>query len=1156
MAGVLQIIQERSEGKRLHARLKHILPDALAEAKCEVLQDIAPDDDELIRWYLEDYLLYPFDPAPEMAALAERRIQEIGSDLFRQVFEANQQASAIWRSIRSTISDTRIEIRGFASQHPVFWEVLRDPLNLVPIACAAQTFVHSLGGAEDAGATSRQYSGLRVLMVIARPRGAADIEYRSVAARILSQIDCRTDIEFEVLRPPTFEALAKKLRKARALGKQYTVVHFDGHGIYEDPMAKYMTSTTGTKRGYLQFEDPEHAGLADSIDGGRFAELMLKSDVPIVLLNACRSGKRESSPDTKEDGKEETAHSFGSFAEELTAAGVGAVVAMRYNLYVDTAKQFVGSIYKQLAAGMPLSEAFTDARRDLLEHPQRISAASLRNLSDWMVPTLFERHVIDIRNSPVGERSTAPAGPDLPASPTTGFVGRDGCLLKLDRAFQSANIVLLWGQVGTGKTTTATEFARWFARTGGVSGPTFFSSFREERSFPNLVEAAAALFADRWRVDGVEWLALDIVARKRLLIEQLRVSDCLWVWDNVESIAAALRKGGIEEVTELAAFFKTLADAGVKMLLTSRDRNLGWSDVPVSEIELPPLSSTERLEFAISIAGIGAQFPQQVWDPLFQFSQGNPFVLSLLVSQAMSEDINTSEGMSLFLNDIRANENTNLFDASVQSALANEFTEPEQAMLSLICLFEGTISAALLAFVAEQGEFREDAPTLSASSSESEKLLNRATALGVFQPIGAKYFSIHPGVPSSLRRIYIARYAAEERLEKERKFLFLFASLARVFARESGDGTHGAKSIAVDTLKVNELNLRSALATSRRIDDWRKVLDLVFGLQVLFDSTDRWAEFARLVEEIAPEFVNPTTGAVVAGREAAFARIQNARSSILMQEHRLDEAERIQRDVVFRLREHMSVAKKSDIESASQEPSDRDSRSSVAQAVLKLASIQKSRGSPESLKSYQEALELAQRAGDEELEGIVAYQFAGALIVDENPDLDAAGYWLAYALDLTSKDDPVARGTVLSGLGSHSYTQFQAGGPEQEAHRRLNDSIKYLETALDVLPASNTEARAACHANLGLAYFSAGGDLNRSVLSFEKALVEYERLDDEYRAGQARLNLARVFEAAGDVKRASMFADAALRNFASLAPDAESDVREAQDFVANLMERV
>src|ERR1019366_5351281 len=118
---------------------------------------------------------------------------------------------------------------------------------------------------------------------------------------------------------------------------------------------------------------------------------------------------------------------------------------------------------------------------------------------------------------------------------------------------------------------------------------TLFISFREERSFPNLVEETATIFADWWRADGVEWLALDSVQRRRLLVEQLRASDCLWVWDNVESIASALRHGAHGEVAGLAEFFKILAEAGVKILLTSRDRDLEWSGVRVSEIELPPL---------------------------------------------------------------------------------------------------------------------------------------------------------------------------------------------------------------------------------------------------------------------------------------------------------------------------------------------------------------------------------------------------------------------------------------------------------------------------------------------------------------------------------------------------------------------------------------
>ena len=44
---------------------------------------------ERLRWYLEDYLQFPYDPAPTLAAEVERQIEAIGRDQFQQLFEAN-----------------------------------------------------------------------------------------------------------------------------------------------------------------------------------------------------------------------------------------------------------------------------------------------------------------------------------------------------------------------------------------------------------------------------------------------------------------------------------------------------------------------------------------------------------------------------------------------------------------------------------------------------------------------------------------------------------------------------------------------------------------------------------------------------------------------------------------------------------------------------------------------------------------------------------------------------------------------------------------------------------------------------------------------------------------------------------------------------------
>jgi hypothetical protein len=39
-------------------------------------------DQEDIRWYLEDYLQYPLEPAPKIAARIESRMAEPGAELF------------------------------------------------------------------------------------------------------------------------------------------------------------------------------------------------------------------------------------------------------------------------------------------------------------------------------------------------------------------------------------------------------------------------------------------------------------------------------------------------------------------------------------------------------------------------------------------------------------------------------------------------------------------------------------------------------------------------------------------------------------------------------------------------------------------------------------------------------------------------------------------------------------------------------------------------------------------------------------------------------------------------------------------------------------------------------------------------------------------
>src|SRR5438128_1424351 len=62
-------------------------------------------DQENIRWYLEDYLINPIDPAPKIAAGVESRIELIGNEMFRAVFDATSDARDLWATCRPRLNE-------------------------------------------------------------------------------------------------------------------------------------------------------------------------------------------------------------------------------------------------------------------------------------------------------------------------------------------------------------------------------------------------------------------------------------------------------------------------------------------------------------------------------------------------------------------------------------------------------------------------------------------------------------------------------------------------------------------------------------------------------------------------------------------------------------------------------------------------------------------------------------------------------------------------------------------------------------------------------------------------------------------------------------------------------------------------------------------
>src|SRR5579859_2434927 len=265
-------------------------------------------------------------------------------------------------------------------------------------------------------------------------------------------------LDLDVLRPATFARLSEALHAAYDAGRPYHVVHFDGHGTYVDVAGPSRVSTSAYmygftlaaparpgQHGYLVFEDPDSEENQQLADGPALGKLLTRTGVPVLVLNACRSAYAEARAEPGEASGDVHARirAYGSLAAEIADEGVPGVVAMRYNVHVVTAAQFVADLYAHLLAGKSLGQAAAAARRALAANPVREIGAVPVSLQDWAVPVVYESaplvllrppdHTAPLIKLTATETKTDDSGPGgVPRPPDAGFFGRDESLLALD----------------------------------------------------------------------------------------------------------------------------------------------------------------------------------------------------------------------------------------------------------------------------------------------------------------------------------------------------------------------------------------------------------------------------------------------------------------------------------------------------------------------------------------------------------------------------------------------------------------------------------------------------------------------------------------------------------------------------------------------------
>ena len=860
------------------------LPGGAADEPCPLAWPLDAGALEELRWYLEDYLRAPFgvyeDQGPGIAA----RLPGWGEAVFGAVFGPGPARDAYQR-MRARPAGVQVVVRsGSAPLLGLPWELMRDPDRSLPLALDAGVvgIDRSLPAAELGASFEVAGDRLRVLMVISRPAGAADVGYRMIARPLVERLDAvRGHVELVVLRPPTLDALAQTLQGAAAAGEPFQVVHFDGHGV----LTGHRGAGTGAP-GMYQHPGPEGVlvfqaadGVRDPVSASRVAQVLAAARVPVVVLNACQSGAV---------GKQLEA----AVATRLLRGGAASVVAMAYSVYAVAASEFMAALYERLFAGDTVSAAVTAGRQRLFRHDRRPSPKGNLPLADWVVPVHYLRREVRfpglITRRPAGEPSLeqaldqlagpGPGGAAGVLAPVGVFTGRDGLFYELETAARLQKVVILAGPAGTGKTELAKAFGRWWQDTGGLERPewVFWHSFEPGLASFGLdgviTEIGLAVF-------GPGFARLDAAQRISVAEGFLRDHGALLIWDNFESVRsvpdpAATTPPLDEAGCQLRGFLQRLAAGGRSAVLVTSRSEETWLDdgvapgpggaaVPVTlrRIRVAGLTPEEATQYAGDLlAPYPAATPRRAdraFGELMQWLDGHPLSMRLVLPH-----LDTTAPAALLaglqgtapLPGWDDGQGGRLTSLPASLGYSHDHLHPaHQKLLAAVCLFHYTADADVLAaFSAADGVPQR---FQGASRETWGAALDAAAGTGLLTRLGGGMYRIHPALPAYLAARWRTQDAADydgQRAAATRALLSAYADFGGWLQEQIESGNAGVAYTIIGVQQRTMGHLLGYALAGRFWDEAQAIaqpLNEYWKGRGLYAEASAWTDRVRLATE-------------------------------------------------------------------------------------------------------------------------------------------------------------------------------------------------------------------------------------------------------------------------------------------------------------------
>lgn len=589
-----------------------------------------------LRWYLEEYLDYPYSPNDQRADRVLKALSKWGQACFEALFSG---VARDWytQARQSGLEDLTLNI---ASDEPSVlgwpWEALCDQSQTLAHLCSIERQLHVPNEpVEPYEALPRDQ--INILLIIARPLGDKDVGYHAIARAVVElATNSGPDINVDVLRPPTFAQLQSHLRDNRG---HYHIVHFDGHGGYGDSTVPRDGRTFEAAQGKLIFETDDNE--KDPVSATKLSQLLAEHRIPVMVLNACQSARIDATAET----------AFASVAASLISAGVRSVLAMGYNLYVSGAQQLLPAFYRELFKSGDTAQATREGRKAMLTTPVRASAAEAIELQDWLVPVLYQQSPLTLeranqsapRIAAVEEQSEDPLPEEALRIGSYGFIGRERIIQQIERASQPnhpAAGILIRGMAGIGKTTVAAGYLRWLRDTGGLPEykVQWFEFDRIQSAGYVISQLATAVFGGRADSASQE----EKLAALKQTLPKIRT---IQVWDNFESVSGV---SGSEEATGLlpaedrqilSELLASMRGGHSRVLITSRSEELWLPVTSVQRLVLGGLSGEDRWLYCDAIVrdiGIKPNRQDPQWRALMNELHGHPVATRIVLLQLQS----------------------------------------------------------------------------------------------------------------------------------------------------------------------------------------------------------------------------------------------------------------------------------------------------------------------------------------------------------------------------------------------------------------------------------------------------------------------------------------------------------------------------------------